>query len=394
MAKVTDIIKKEMAANGFRLKRISGIRYDAMVAEISNSLHANVHEQDIVPLGVVFSKKDLSNQEGVHIVEMQRIPQDDLRILADGRRTFLVYQGIPEPKLAVLNNAISDEIRLLELSELAEGIAIKRDVSGAVRIAQDGNLWLVDNRRWECKLPIFEYSHLVEKCLVRIPDNLRQSMNSLLRMTYYTLSSRNVGTTLVWRVKGREQSILNGLSTVGLDLRELELSVNEVSAISRIEHLLKYHDGAAIISPEGTIEYLGAHLSYNEETAKNISEDGGTRHTSAKRFSFEHGEAIVFVVSQDGPVSIYSDGYKVTEMAANLGSSLSSGLKRMVPEKADDVDNHIVNMKCPKCERNIRIEEVVVIGWKSSESVDCPCCQHPRIYSSMCWSLSARPIKF
>ena len=394
MAKVIDIIKKEMAANRFRLKRISGINYDAIVDEISNSLHAKIHEQDIVPLGVVFSKNDLSNQKGIHVAEMQGMPIDALRTLADGRRTFVVYSGNSAPKLLVLDNAISDEIRLLELSDLAEGIAIKRDISGTVRIAQDGSLWLVENRRWDCKLPIFEHVHLVQECLVSMPRSLHRSMVSLLRMTYYTLSSRNVGTTLVWRVKGPEQLVLNGLSTTGLDLRELNLSVNDESALSRIEHLLKYNDGAVIVSPEGVIEYLGAHLLYKEDTATKISEDGGTRHTSAKRFSFEHSEAIVFVVSQDGPVSIYSDGYKVTEMAANLGSRVSLGLKKLVPEKAGDVDNHIVDVKCPNCDRNIRIEEVVVLGWKNNESVDCPCCQHSRIYSSMCWSLSARPIKF
>ena len=394
MAQVTDIIKKEMAAHGFRPKRIPGIKYDVIVAEIANNLYTTRHEQDIVPLGVIFCKNNISTQDGVQVVEMQQMPLDALRTLSDGRRTFVVYTGSPEPKLAVLDNAVSDEIRLLELSRLAEGIAIKRDVSGTVRIAQNGDLWLVENRRWECKPPILEHVHLVEECLGSMPANLYGPLHSLLRMTYYILSSRNVGTTLVWRVKGTGQLTLDGLSTTGFDLRDLNLSVNDESALSRIEHLLKYNDGAAIVSPLGTIEYLGAHLFYKEETATKISEEGGTRHTSAKRFSFEHSEAVVFVVSQDGPVSIYSDGYKVTEMAFSLGGQVSASLKKMVPAKSQDVDNHAWNIKCEHCGRRIRIEEVVVLGWKTRETVSCPCCQYPDIYSSMCWSLSARPIKF
>ena len=275
MAQVTEIIKKEMAGNGFRPKRIPGIKYDVIVAEIANSLYTTRHEQDIVPLGVLFCKNDISTQDGVQVVEMQQMPLDALRTLADGRRTFTVYPGSPEPKLAVLDNAVSDEIRLLELSRLAKGIAIKRDVSGTVRIAQDGELWLVENRRWECKPPIREHVHLVQECLGSMPANLHRPLRSLLRMTYYILSSRNVGATLVWLVKGTAQLTLDGVFTTGLDLRELNLSVNDESALSRIEHLLKYNDGAAIVSPLGTIEYLGVHLLYKEETATKISEEGG-----------------------------------------------------------------------------------------------------------------------
>ena len=333
MVQVTDIIKKEMAAHGFRPRRIPGIKYDAIVAEIANNLYTTRHEQDIVPLGVIFCKNNISTQDGVQVVEMQQMPLDALRTLSDGRRTFVVYTGSPEPKLAVLDDAVSDEIRLLELSRLAEGIAIKRDVSGTVRIAQNGDLWLVENRRWECKPPILEHVHLVEECLGSMPANLYGPLHSLLRMTYYILSSRNVGTTLVWRVKGTGQLTLDGLSTTGFDLRDLNLNVNDESALSRIEHLLKYNDGAAIVSPLGTIEYLGAHLFYKEETATKISEEGGTRHTSAKRFSFEHSEAVVFVVSQDGPVSIYSDGYKVTEMAFSLGGQVSASLNPNPPKR-------------------------------------------------------------
>ena len=278
MAQVIGIIKKEMAANKFRPRRIPGIKYDVIVDEIANSPYTTRHEQDIVPLGVLFCKNDISTKDGVQLIEMRQMPLEALRTLADGRRTFIVYQGSPEPKLAVLDNAVSDEIRLLELSELAKGIAIKRDVFGTVRIAQDGDLWLVENRRWEYKPPIFEHVHLVEECLGSVPANLYRPLYSLLRMSYYILSSRNVGTTLVWRVKGTAQLTLDGLSTTGLDLSDLHLCINDESALSRIEHLLKYNDGAVIVSP--LVEYLGGRPY--PETATKIWR-GGTRHNFCNR---------------------------------------------------------------------------------------------------------------
>ena len=394
MTNIGDIIKKEMAFNRFRPKKIRNVDYATVVGEIANCLYTTQHEREIVPTGVLFSNADLSNTKGVRLVDIPQEEAGELRSLADGRRTFLAYMGDPAPKLAVLTRAIGDDLRLLELARMADGLAIKREVSGTVRLAQGADLWLVENRNWDRKFGLLEHMDLVQSCLGHMPGQLHSTLWSLLRLAYYFLSSRNIGTTLVWRVREPRERTVEGLSNKGLDVREMGLSTNNESEYSVIEHLLKYRDGAAIIGPTGNIEQVGTHLIYGDDAAEKIQPDGGTRHTSAKRFSFDHDETVVFVVSQDGPVSIYSDGYKVTEMATQLGSRVSAGLKKLVPDKAGDVDNHTIDKKCPNCGRRIRIQEVVVTGWKSHESVVCPCCQSLDLYSSMCWSLSAWPIKF
>ena len=143
MTDIGDIIKKEMAFNQFRPKKIRNVDYDTVVAEIANCLHTTQHEREIVPTGVLFSNEDLSNAKGVRLVEIPQEKADELRSLADGRRTFLAYMGNSEPKLAVLDRAIGDETRLLELAGMADGLAIKREVSGTVRLAQGGDIWLV-----------------------------------------------------------------------------------------------------------------------------------------------------------------------------------------------------------------------------------------------------------
>ena len=350
MTDIADIIKREMAFNQFRPKKIRNVDYATVVAEIANCLYTTQHEREIVPTGVLFANKGLSNAEGVRLVE---IPEDEegaseLRFLADGRRTFLAYMGNLEPKLAILERAIGDETRLLELARMADGLVIKREVSGIVRLAQGGDIWLVENRNWDRKFGLLEHVDLVQNCLGFMPSQLYSTLLPLLRLNYYFLSSRNIGTTLVWRVREPVERTIEGLSDKGLYVKEMDLSTNDESEYSVIEHLLKYRDGAAIIGPTGNIEYVGTHLMYGDDAAEKIQPDGGTRHTSAKRFSFEHDETVVFVVFQDGPVSIYSDGYKVTEMATKLGSRVSLGLKKLVPDKAGDVDNHTIDRKMPK----------------------------------------------
>ena len=393
MPRATDIIKKEMAYNGFRPKRIKGIAYDEIIHEITHSLYATHHEQGIVPMGTLFCNSELSTKDGIRVVEMKQKTVDELRRLANGRRTFVVYSGQTKPRLAVLEHAISDDSRLLNLARLADGIAIKRDDKGVARIAHLGDLWLVEHRNWERKPPLVQHAALVEECLGSMPSDLLLSLFGFLHFTYYVLSSQNIGATLVWRVREPEQPTIDGLADIGFDLREMGMTLRSESDFSIIQHLVKYTDGAVVTDPFGKIERIGAHLIYREETATKVPSDKGTRHTSAKRFSFEHDETIVFVVSEDGPVSIYSDGYKITEMASELGTQVSTRLIRAVPEKSHHISNHIRDIQCGTCKKHIRIQVVIMLGWKNRETVDCPSCQSPEIFSSMCWSLSARPIK-
>jgi len=47
-------------------------------------------------------------------------------------------------------------------------------------------------------------------------------------------------------------------------------------------------------------------LKYSE-ASKRLEARAGTRHTSAQRFSYDFAKGIIFVVSSDGPVTVFSD---------------------------------------------------------------------------------------
>jgi predicted nucleic acid-binding Zn-ribbon protein len=93
-------------------------------------------------------------------------------------------------------------------------------------------------------------------------------------------------------------------------------------------------------------------------------------------------------------VSVFSDGLKITELIPHLAVEQATSLKKMVPAKSGDVMAEIHDIQCKACRKDIRIQEVVVTGWRDHESVDCPVCGAKDIFSSMCWSLFAHPVKF
>jgi len=59
---------------------------------------------------------------------------------------------------------------------------------------------------------------------------------------------------------------------------------------------------------------VGAQLKYSEASKRLIEARAGTRHTSAQRFSYDFAKGIIFVVSSDGPVTVFSDGMSVTDL--------------------------------------------------------------------------------
>ena len=73
-----------------------------------------------------------------------------------------------------------------------------------------------------------------------MPGQLHSTLWSLLRLAYYFLSSRNIGTTLVWRIRDPRERTVEGLSNKGLDVREMNLGTNDESEYSVIEHLLSW----------------------------------------------------------------------------------------------------------------------------------------------------------
>ena len=102
--------------------------------------------------------------------------------------------------------------------------------------------------------------------------------------------------------------------------------------------------------------------------------------------------AVAFVVSSDGPVSVFSDGVKVGHLAVLPAADVAAGVKKMVPQKKRDVSYSSYRIVCAHCRKTSVVEEVVVIGWKEMEETNCKLCG-TQLYSSMCYQLESHILK-
>jgi DNA integrity scanning protein DisA with diadenylate cyclase activity len=87
--------------------------------------------------------------------------------------------------------------------------------------------------------------------------------------------------------------------------------------------VLAQSDRAALVTPDGHIDTIGVALRPSRSSTEAVDPSGGTRHTSARRFSFDEPQSVVFVVSAAGPMSVFQHGDVIVDTSSEditLGS--------------------------------------------------------------------------
>jgi hypothetical protein len=128
-----------------------------------------------------------------------------------------------------------------------------------------------------------------------------------------------------------------------------------------IEHELRHTDGAVVVARGGRVLRKAVILNPSAAATKAVTVDGGTRHNSAGRHTYDRGDLLAFVVSADGPVHVYSDG--------RLASALTFPERDKVPWNPSGGDMWTEEVRCPKCEVLLMVRKICpaevarVHGW-------------------------------
>jgi len=84
--------------------------------------------------------------------------------------------------------------------------------------------------------------------------------------------------------------------------------VHRPQALGPLRHVLSQLDGAALIDLSGTVRELGVRITPTLESDATVAPVGGTRHTTGRRYSADDPGAVVVVVSEAGPVTVFRAG--------------------------------------------------------------------------------------
>lgn len=284
---------------------------DQVLDEIAYARWPRLHERNRPTYGAIVLLADAQLERlgaVAHLVAASGSDLDRCRQYADGRRTFLVRTPNPAAHLAVVPYA--DEAALVRLRKRTGAIIVVRDGDAGVHVLAVDRYFTLRSGVWTCK----PYAHDVAVGLrERLPDVDHAVLDALLGFAVHELAPRHIGATFVWRhgpapsPDDRLEPALRPVASVGI-LGEPDRSV--------LRTRLAQMDGAAVLDERGRLIRVEVHLSYSDGAQRTVERDRGTRHTSAKRYSYDHPGVLAVVVSEDGPVTVYREGEPVARVEA------------------------------------------------------------------------------
>jgi DNA integrity scanning protein DisA with diadenylate cyclase activity len=246
---------------------------------------------------------DIANAQGiVDLVPLHGLPRQMARTFADGRSAFLVNHREGEPDLACFDRAVQYEADLVALQQETGARIVQRTaVFGQVRLFTERRVVAWDGESWTERLTA---AALLPGLLEWAPELDPAVAHGLLDLAVHWLSPARIGATIVVHQLGFDWSSLD----VATKFHAPRLSITNRQHYPALFASLQQHDLATLVTADGSVEYLGVGLRSSEEAEQNVDSSRGMRHRSAQRFSYDHPETTIAVISENGPVTIFRDG--------------------------------------------------------------------------------------
>jgi hypothetical protein len=218
----------------------------ATLGELEFVIWRKPHEGRLAPYGCVFLN-GLPKPEQVSVMRPETSRLEDARMLADGIRSFTLFDNRIFSGLAVFNDTGADELRLVDfLRNNPVEMIITGDASGLVKVYTKEFIYLQQHRVWSAKPMV---GTILRDILARVPMAQPKILEEILAFAYHGLSARRIGATLVWFFADPTAEEIQNIKPPH-DLSYLKLSP-EVDAHAKIlRHFLSQVDGATLLAPE------------------------------------------------------------------------------------------------------------------------------------------------
>jgi DNA integrity scanning protein DisA with diadenylate cyclase activity len=278
-------------------------------AELARCLDPIVHEQDIRPYGAIVARETPHLDRLGRIVNTEGLTLDVVRSLADGiHSVVLVVKGEP-PRLLLLRESMDTDQDYASHAVWVDGLIICNDARGTVRIVTDNSVTLVEGRRWIAKDLVYEAA---EDIVQVVPEARLDVVRRLLELAHHHISPRRIGATMLYALTGDADASKH--RDEGINVAGLELSVLSEAEEPLLLHQARYRDGALLVGADGRLLAVNVILRPSRASEQAVPVTKGTRHTSAARHTFDRPDVLAFVVSTDGPVTVFSAGQRIADL--------------------------------------------------------------------------------
>jgi DNA integrity scanning protein DisA with diadenylate cyclase activity len=310
------------------LRYLRGIEGE-IASELARCLDPFVHEQDIRPYGAIIARETPHLDRLGRIVSTDGLPIDVVRSLADGIHSVLLIVKGEEPRLLLLNESMDTDQDYASHAVWVDGVIICNDGAGVVRIVTSSSVTLVEGRRWIAKDLVYEAA---EDIVQVVPAANLAVVRRLLELAHHRISPKRIGATLVYALTDNVDA--PRLRDEGIGLRALGLSVLNEAEEPLLLHQARYRDGALLIGRDGRLLAVNVILRPTRQSEQAVPITKGTRHTSAARHTYDCPDVLAFVISTDGPVTVFSDGQRIADLKAQGARKTDATIAALVAERA------------------------------------------------------------
>jgi Probable sensor domain DACNK/DisA bacterial checkpoint controller nucleotide-binding len=305
-------LREELVDAGIALPAAQGLRR-SLIEELDYARFPPLHEGVLHAYGAVLVDPEIDAPDFDGTFTTTEVTEPVvLRRLADGRHSFVLRHGESASLLLVdtPHDREAELVRLRKKSNHASTAVVQRRDNGTVRVIGPDGLFIWDGARWWAKPYAAPFARAV---LDAVPNAPSEILDSLLDFCVHTMSPADAGACLVWALDADSLDGVTGLNPLRPPTPIPHLSFSELAKRAAIRQLLAQVDGAAVLNRSGHLVAIEAHLRSSAQSHVSVVLDPthGTRHAAARRYSFDHQERIVFVVSRDGPVTVYVGGDEI-----------------------------------------------------------------------------------
>lgn len=281
---------------------------ERVVQELDHVRRPPLHEGRVSVYGAFVLPPDrdlILTRDLIEVLDLH-LPVEQCRRFADGRSTFLVRRAVGDPLLACFRRSIQYEADLVEMQSATGASIVQRTVLGVPRLFTDSGVVEWNGRSW-INRPTAQLLLSVLDPLVELAP--RHVLEGILDLCVHWLSPSRIGATILYDFDPRHDDA----PSLDLDaaIATPALSVAIRHHFPALFAALTQTDLATLVWSDGSVRSLGVGLRSTPESELAVAQERGMRHRSAARYTWDHHHTIAFVVSEDGPVTVFRQGQPV-----------------------------------------------------------------------------------
>ena len=297
-------LREELADDGVTLPGTPD-EVDLLLTELEHAWRPPIFENRSLIYGSFVLPGERSLVEIDNLVELLELdmPIEQARRFSDGRSSFVVRRADGSAQLACFRRTIQYEADLVEIEQATGAAIVQRTIMGVSRVFTPTGVVEWNGHRWRHRPSAQVY---LPSVVSAVPEARRGLLQGLLDLAVHWLSPARIGATFLLDLDPRPHD------DHGLDLSAAlpspHLSVLERHHFPALFAVLAQTDLATLVSAQGDIGMLGVGLRSSEASEAAIHLEAGMRHRSAARYTWDHDHTVAFVVSEDGPVTLFRHG--------------------------------------------------------------------------------------